>query len=141
MKLNDSDIKKIERLADCWEVRMPDERFFVNLPAKVLHQAAKAPSPWWARLTVPAGAVATIVLLLAFGFFGTLSEIRGTNSLTLAAVQLASESVDWEGIDLVLAEAKDAGISGLHHYLDPSGLESAAAVIDLEDHYTQASGL
>lgn len=141
MKINDSDIKKIERLADAWTMEMPDERFFINLPAKTLDKAAAVAKPWWARLAVPAGAVAAMVMLLAAGAFFAGREVRGADRLARAAAQWTSESADWEGIDQVLAEAHDAGMTGLHRYLDPSGLETAAAALDQDDYYTLASGL
>lgn len=135
MKINDSDIKKIERLADAWAMEMPDERFFVNLPAKVLEEAGRDSRPWWSLLGVgrlwPAGgAAAFMVLLLAVGMVFLEREVRGTDRLLTAAAEWSSESAGWDGIDRVLAEADAAGISGLHSYLDASGLETAASAVD-----------
>ncbi len=130
MKITETDIKKIESLVDAWEVQMPDDRFFVNLPAKVLDGALKPRKAWWSRLPVPIGAAAAAALILAFGIFLAGREARGTGRLMLAAAEWSSESADWEGIDQVLAEAQNAGISDLHRYLDASGLESAASAVD-----------
>jgi hypothetical protein len=141
MKIIDSDIEKIERLAGAWSLEMPDERFFINLPAKVLDKAAASPRPWWTRVAAPAGAVAAMALLLAAGAIFAGREVRGTDRMFRAAAEWSSESADWDGIDRVLSEASEAGVSGLHHYLDPSGLETAVLAMDRDDYYTLASGL
>lgn len=130
MKINDSDIKKIERLADSWEVRMPDERFFINLPAKVMEQAGEEPRPWWLRLVLPAGAATLMAVLAIAGLFITGREALISRHFVNASVEWGAEGQDWENLDRVLAEAQDAGVSGLYRYLDATGLESAASAIE-----------
>lgn len=140
MKINDTDIKKIEHLAVAWEVRMPDERFFINLPAKVMEQAREDRRPWWLRLPVPAGAVALMAAMAVAGFLMAGRDAADSRHLAKAAVEWDAEGRDWENLDRVLAEAQDAGVSGLHRYLDTTGLESAASVLDQEGTLVLASG-
>ncbi len=130
MKITDSDIRKIERLADAWEVQMPAESFFVNLPAKVMVQVREKPRPWWFRLPVPAGAAALMAVIAVAGFFIAGRDAARSRHLAKAAVEWDAEGRDWENLDRVLAEAQDAGVSDLHRYLDAAGLESAASTLD-----------
>jgi hypothetical protein len=130
MKITDSDIRKIEQLAEAWQVEMPDERFFINLPVKVLESVQVAPRPWWSIAAVPAGAVAAMVVFLGLGSFLTGREIVNNNRLARAAVERSVEDEDWEDIDGLLAEADQASVSGLHRYFKNSSLEKAASALD-----------
>jgi len=131
MKITDTDIKKIEQLSGTWQVEMPDERFFVNLPVKVLERALERPRPLWSRLALPAGAAAAAALMLGAGLAMTVGQARDNGRMMRAAAEWNSESDDWEHIDQALAEARESGVTGLHRYFDGSGLETAATAMEL----------
>jgi len=129
MKITDSEIRKIERLADVWQVEMPDESFFINLPAKVWERAEETKRPWL-ELLVPAGALTALVIVLVLGLGYQAGQMARQQRLAMAAAQWLAEDADWEDIDRVIGQAREANISDLHRYFDDNSLVTAAAALE-----------
>ncbi len=127
--MNDSDIDKIERLADTWQVEMPEENFFINLPERVRQQAEIQKASWWETVGASLGAATAMVVILAIGAYFLGVGLGQQKRLMAAAAEWQAESASWEKIDMVLEEAQRVGVSGLHQYLSPDGVEKASLAL------------
>ncbi|MBU1355970.1 MAG: hypothetical protein KJ620_05340 [Candidatus Edwardsbacteria bacterium] len=100
-------------ILDKWQVEMPDQQFFANLPAVVQQAALKPSRPWWSAVLAPLPVTSFImVAALAFGIATIQSRISSDNRISLTAAHWASEKYGWSNIDEALeAVAQDIPVS------------------------------
>ncbi|MDP2807861.1 MAG: hypothetical protein Q8O74_06980 [bacterium] len=98
--------QKLLQLAGRWEVEMPSERFFINLPVVVGESLRKRPVSWWQKGWVYwgtlSGAMTAVMLLFAWQL-GT--GINADNNLAKAASEWGLDDYGWERVDEVLSQA------------------------------------
>lgn len=103
---NDIKIMSDERLAavmDRWQVAMPDQQFFVNLPAVVQLGSAKRTKHWWVPVFAPMPVTSFVMLfLLTFGFVTIRSQLASEKKLSQTAASWVSEGYGWSNIDKAL---------------------------------------
>ncbi|MBI5805607.1 hypothetical protein HZA73_06130 [candidate division TA06 bacterium] len=110
---NDNDIKnqdlaaqKLLQLAGNWEVEMPEDRFFTNLPVVVAESLRAKPVSWWQKGWICWGTLSgamTAVMLLFVWQLGT--GINANNNLDKAASEWGIDNYGWERVDEVLSQA------------------------------------
>jgi len=102
----DPTTQKLLQLAGRWEVEMPDERFFINLPVTVGESFRERPAPWWQKGWVYWGTLSgamTAVMLLLVWQLGT--GLNANNKLANAASEWGLDDYGWEKVDEVLAQS------------------------------------
>jgi hypothetical protein len=122
------------KLMDAWQVEDPEDYFFINLPVKI--QESLVPVPWWRKLSLPWGAVAgsMAVLALVFGFqLGR--ELRLEKNLASAAAEWGIENYGWERLDEVLSLSANGQTmelpQGISEYPSISGNDYQSTTQDL----------
>jgi hypothetical protein len=106
IKNQDSSTQKLLQLAGSWEVEMPDERFFINLPVTVGEKLRKRPVSWWQKGWIYWGALSgamTAVMLLFAWQLGT--GLRAEDTLSQAASEWGLEDYGWERVDEALVQS------------------------------------
>ncbi|MDO9390854.1 MAG: hypothetical protein Q7U71_03665 [bacterium] len=97
---------KLLQLAHSWEVEMPEDRFFINLPVVVAESLRAKPVSWWQRGWIYwgtlSGAMTAVMLLFAWQL-GT--GISANNNLAKAASEWGIDDYGWERVDEVLSQA------------------------------------
>jgi len=97
---------KLLQLAGSWEVEMPEERFFINLPVVVAEILRAKPVSWWQKGWIYwgtlSGAMTAVMLLFAWQL-GT--GINSSNKLVRAASEWGIDDYGWERVDEVLSQA------------------------------------
>jgi hypothetical protein len=103
----------LSAILDKWQVEMPDQQFFANLPAVVQQAALKPSRPWWSAVLAPLPVTSFImVAALAFGIATIQSRISSDNRISLTAAHWASENYGWSNIDEALESvAEDAPVT------------------------------
>ena len=90
-------------MMDKWQVEMPDQQFFVNLPATVQTAVAKAEKPWWSLILAPLSITSFVLAaVLSFSVFNMHASIRTDKNMSLAAANWVSEKYGWSNIDEAL---------------------------------------
>jgi hypothetical protein len=102
----DPTAQKLLQLADRWEVEMPSDKFFINLPVTVGQSLRERPAPWWQKGWVYwgtlAGSMAAVMLMFAWQL-GT--GISAGNHLAKAASEWGLDDYGWERVDEVISQA------------------------------------
>ena len=97
---------KLLQLAGSWEVEMPEERFFINLPVAVGEKLRERPASWWQKGWVCwgtlSGAMTAVMLLFAWQLG---AGIKADNQLVKAASEWGLDDYGWERVDEVLSQA------------------------------------
>ena len=112
---------------------MPDERFFIHLPARIKELESQAEISWWQTLLIPIGAAAAMAAAAFMGAYLVAGHVRFADKLNRAAAEWSAATASWESIDRVLAEAHEAGIYHLDRYFDSEPLETAVLAIEQID--------
>lgn len=95
--------EQIYNMIDKWEIEMPEQQFFINLPALVQQAALKPKKPWWSVVFAPMPVTSFIMLfILAFGIVTMQSRISTDKKISLTAAKWASENYGWSNIDEAL---------------------------------------
>jgi hypothetical protein len=104
---------ELSLILDKWQVEMPDQQFFINLPAVVQQAALKPDRPWWRAVLAPLPVTSFIMAaVLAIGIATIQSRISTDNRISLTAAHWASENYGWSNIDEALkAMAEDVPAS------------------------------
>ena len=101
---------KLLQLAGSWEVEMPEDRFFINLPVVVTESLRAKPVSWWQKGWIYwgtlSGAMTAVMLLFAWQL-GT--GINANNNLAKAASEWGIDEYGWERVDEVLSQAGQSG--------------------------------
>ncbi len=133
---------ELSAMMDKWQVEMPDQQFFANLPAVVQQAAMKPAKPWWSFVFAPMPVTSFImVAALAFGIVTMQSRISTDKRISLTAARWASESYGWSNIDQaleVIAEEMPSTQNSTHEkYLSTlqkgiymNGSDDAAQMLD-----------
>ncbi|MHB8155907.1 MAG: hypothetical protein ACYDEQ_00685 [Desulfocucumaceae bacterium] len=97
---------KLLQLAGIWEVEMPEERFFINLPVVVAESLRAKPVSWWQKGWIYwgtlSGAMTAVMLLFAWQLG---AGINADNQLVKAASEWGLDDYGWERVDEVLSQA------------------------------------
>lgn len=94
---------KLAALLEQWQVEMPNQQFFINLPAMVQRAALKPAKPWWSFIFAPMPVTSFIMVIsLVFGIATMQTRISTDKRLSLTAARWASENYGWANIDEAL---------------------------------------
>lgn len=121
-KENNSLDQNLAKLLDAWEVEMPEDRFFINLPVVVAESLRARPVSWWQKGWIYWGTLSgamTVVMLLFAWQLGT--GINANNNLAKAASEWGIDDYGWERVDEVLSQAGQS--DGLSPSLQTYGSE------------------
>jgi len=133
---------ELSAMMDKWQVLMPDQQFFANLPALVQQAAMKPAKPWWSFVFAPMPVTSFImVAALAFGIVTMHVRISTDKRISLTAARWASENYGWSNIDQaleVIAEEMPSTQNSTHEkYLSTlqkgiymNGSDDAAQMLD-----------
>ncbi|MBI4727491.1 hypothetical protein HY768_09810 [candidate division TA06 bacterium] len=102
----DRTTQKLLQLVGSWQVEMPEDRFFINLPVMVEEKVKERPSSWWQKGWIYwgalSGAMTAAVLLFAWQL-GT--GISADGRLARAASEWGLDDYGWERVDEVLVQS------------------------------------
>ena len=93
-------------MLDAWEVEMPEDRFFINLPVTVEENLRAKPVSWWQKGWIYWGALSgamTAVMLLFAWQLGT--GLKADDNLSQAASEWGLEDYGWERVDEALVQS------------------------------------
>jgi hypothetical protein len=98
--------QRLLQLAGSWEVEMPEEKFFINLPVVVGESLRAKPASWWRKGWIYwgalSGAMAAVMLLFAWQLG---AGIKADSRLVKAASEWGLDDYGWERVDEVLSQA------------------------------------
>jgi hypothetical protein len=138
--------QNLAKMLNAWEVEMPGERFFINLPVTVGERMRERPVSWWQRGWVYWGALSgalTAVILLFAWQMGT--ALKADDSLAKAASEWGLDDYGWERVDEVMAQSDQVTrqqnriSAGLQNYSSEVLLEYG--VTDQDDYQTVTQDL
>jgi hypothetical protein len=95
--------EQLFKIMEQWQAEMPDQQFFVNLPATVQIAAAKTEKPWWSVVLAPLSVTSYVLaVLLSFGVVNMHASIKSNKNMSMAAANWVSEKYGWSNIDEAL---------------------------------------
>jgi len=133
---------KLLQLTGSWEVEMPEDRFFINLPVMVTEKLRERPASWWQKGWIYwgalSGAMAAVMLLFAWQLG---AGITAGNNLAQAASEWGLDDYGWERVDEVLSQADKSTelSSNLKEYSSQLLLEYS--ITDQDDYQTVTQDL
>ncbi len=105
-KENNTLDQNLAKLLDAWEVEMPEDRFFINLPVVVAESLRAKPVSWWQKGWIYwgtlSGAMTAVMLLFAWQLG---SGINSSNKLVRAASEWGIDDYGWGKVDEALSQA------------------------------------
>lgn len=147
---NDNDInnqdhstQKLLQLAGSWEVEMPDDRFFINLPVVVKESVRVKEISWWQKGWICwgtlSGAMTAVMLLFAWQLGAGISA---DNQLVKAASEWGLDDYGWERVDEVLGQSGSyAQVSSSLKDYDSAILLEYNSLTDQDDYETAIQDL
>lgn len=133
---------ELSLILDKWQMEMPDQQFFINLPTLVQQAALKPGKPWWSVVFAPMPVTSFIMVVsLAFGIVTMQARISTDNKISLTAARWASENYGWSNIDEALeviagempatqTSAQEKYLSTLQKGIYMNGSDDAAQMLD-----------